>query len=311
MQQEYKELMSEAMAKPAPKVVNTGKALDNANAAGKEKEKLDPARNLDPTGSGMDEDEQSAFDMAGNAFAIKAIEVASISAVVTWIGTDEGKLDDGEGFGDRLFGLIVGIADEDKDGEITDEEAEIIQTASNIIGDYLSAHGVADEDIIALLNDFDNDVAANVHGQVTIPEDEAEHIAKSAFNDGSLLDMVSDKHYAQACDAAEADKCAAYGKGDKAFDAAYADGYSKYMSQEALDSNSVDGEAFDAVYKKMKAVRKGVVKWVKKRVAGTVRLSARMKAGIKKAGRKAQTALAKMRRAKSMKISRRRIKKTA
>jgi hypothetical protein len=316
MQHEMQELIKNATAKP----VVSDSALDGVNKkhdeATKAKHDLDPAYHGDPTGSELDmvdPDEQSALDMAGNAYAIKNIEVAAIAAAVTWAGTDESKLDAGEGLGDRLFSLIIGIADEDKDGEISEEEAAVVQMAQNVIGDYLSSHGVADEDIKSLLANFDNDVAVTVQGQVTIPEDEAEHIAKAAFGEKAALDSVGEDEYKAALDSATADSCKAYvGEGvdeEQAFDAAFDDEYRKYLTQEALDSIALDDGAFDATYKKTKVVRGGKVKWVKKRIAGTVRLSGKQKAGIKKAGRKAHSAMAKMRRGKSMKISRARVQK--
>ncbi len=64
-----------------------------------------------------------------------------------------------------------------------------------------------------------------------------------------------------------------------------------------------DQEAtFDAVYKKTMVIRKGKKVRINKRISGTVRLSAKQKIGIKKAGLKSHNALAMMRRAKSMRM---------
>lgn len=63
-----------------------------------------------------------------------------------------------------------------------------------------------------------------------------------------------------------------------------------------------DESAFDAVYKKRAVIRGGKKTWIRKRISGHVRLSAKQKVSIKKAGLKSQNAAAKMRRAKSMRL---------
>lgn len=67
----------------------------------------------------------------------------------------------------------------------------------------------------------------------------------------------------------------------------------------------MESGVLEAAFKKMKVVRGGKVKIVKKRV-GKVHLSAAQKAGLKKARRKAFTGIAKMRRAKSVKLRQKR-----
>lgn len=63
----------------------------------------------------------------------------------------------------------------------------------------------------------------------------------------------------------------------------------------------MESGVLEAAFKKMKVVRGGKVKIVKKRV-GKVHLSSAQKAGLKKARRKAFTGIARMHRAKSMKL---------
>ena len=62
----------------------------------------------------------------------------------------------------------------------------------------------------------------------------------------------------------------------------------------------------EATYKKMKVVRGGKLVVAKKRISGTVRLSAAQKAGLKKARRRAFSSAAKMKRAKSLRMRARR-----
>lgn len=76
----------------------------------------------------------------------------------------------------------------------------------------------------------------------------------------------------------------------------------------ALDSFVFDADALettmDAAYRKTVVVRKGRKVRINKRIAGHVRLSAAQKVAIKKARRKAFTAKAMARRAKSMRVRR-------
>jgi hypothetical protein len=77
----------------------------------------------------------------------------------------ESELEKGEGYGDRLYALIVGVAT-DGDEEITDAESDYAANLSDLIGDYMEDKGIAPEDIDALLGEemsFDNEVAARVH----------------------------------------------------------------------------------------------------------------------------------------------------
>lgn len=63
-----------------------------------------------------------------------------------------------------------------------------------------------------------------------------------------------------------------------------------------------DEAALDAVYKKKIVVRKGKKVRVNKRVSGTIRLSAAQKVAVAKMRRKSNTGMAKLRRAKSMRV---------
>ncbi len=126
---------------------------------------------------------------AAEKFITQSIESQAVYAVNEWSKTTTEDLGEGEGFGDRLMSMVAGIADEDMDGEVSEEESEIMNSAINAMGDYLSALGVPDEDIEALFDDFDNDVALNVHAQLAtlIPEgNDADLMASDfVFGDGS------------------------------------------------------------------------------------------------------------------------------
>lgn len=205
-------------------------------------------------------------EVAGDAtgYALQRVAVEAVSAVQTWCETDD--LDDGEGSGDRLIALLVGIADENKDGELTPDEQAIVQVAMTAAWDYMAAKGVTESDLDTLFNG----------------EDPEAYNAAGARVCEFLKDSLPD--------------------GDDA-------------SGEEMDDFAfgVDGQApvfdgvatLDAVYKKRFAIRQGKKVIVRKRVAGTIRLSAKQKVAIKKASRRAHGAAATARRMKSMRISRR------
>lgn len=83
-------------------------------------------------------------------YAVRSISMRAVATVQEWceqseLGSDEGK-------GDRLIAMLIGIADEDKDGDLTESEQEIVQVAMNEAWDYLAAKGVAEADLETLFN---------------------------------------------------------------------------------------------------------------------------------------------------------------
>lgn len=86
----------------------------------------------------------------------------AVSIVQEWA---ESELEESEGFGDRLYALIVGTAS-DGDDDLTDDEAEYAAMLAEQVGDYLEGKGIDAADIDTLLADdpsFGNDVAARIH----------------------------------------------------------------------------------------------------------------------------------------------------
>ena len=140
---------------------------------------------------------------AGAAFAVSDIRVAAAAAVQAWCETEIADLDAGESMSDRLLALIVGIADENKDGEITDDESTVIDIALNAAYDYMVAKGVSENDAGALLNDGDNDAADRVCELLKggLPDGEegsmadVDAFAFDADSQESLMDSVLDAVY--------------------------------------------------------------------------------------------------------------------
>ena len=203
----------------------TAKVLDSAND--------------EPTIAGADD------------YTVADISMSAVAAVQQWAETDD--LDDGESYSNRLMALFVGIADANKDGDITDDEQGVLQVALNAAWDYLVKLGVTDEDASSLLNDWDDDTADRVRDLVA-----------SALPDGD--------------DEASAD------------------------IDNFVFSDSDQEPALDAVYRKVLAVRGGKKMRIRKRISGTVRLSAKQKLAIRKARMKSHSAGAMMRRMKSMRL---------
>lgn len=187
-------------------------------------------------------------------YARKDVELKGVTALHQWVETDD--LDDGEGYSDRLLALFVGIADENKDGDITGDEQEVLEIALVAAWDYLTASGVADADADALLEDWDEEAAERVRD----------------FLAGVLPDGEE----------TAADEVDAF-----------------------VFTDEDQAPALDAAYRKVVAVRKGRKVRIRKRISGTVRLSAKQKVAIRKARLKSHSARAVMRRMKSMKLRKR------
>ena len=206
----------------------------------------DAVKTLDSTG------EEPALAGADN-YTIADITMSAVSAVQQWAETDD--LDDGESYADRLMALVVGIADANKDGDITEDEQGVLEVALNAAWDYLVKCGATEEDAGALLNDWDDEAADRVRDLVAsvLPEGDDE---SSAEIDNFVF------------------------------------------------SDSDQEPALDAVYKMKMAVRNGKKMRIRKRISGTVRLSAKQKLAIRKARMKSHSAGAMMRRMKSMRMRR-------
>ncbi len=206
----------------------------------------DATKTLDSTG------EEPALAGADN-YTIADISMSAVSAVQQWAETDD--LDDGESYADRLMALVVGIADANKDGDITEDEQGVLEVALNAAWDYLVKCGATEEDAGALLNDWDDEAADRVRDLVAsvLPEGDDE---ASAEIDNFVF------------------------------------------------SDSDQEPALDAVYKMKMAVRNGKKMRIRKRISGTVRLSAKQKLAIRKARMKSHSAGAMMRRMKSMRMRR-------
>lgn len=187
-------------------------------------------------------------------FALQTISMQAVAAVQTWAESDD--LGEGEGAADRLIALLIGIADQDKDGELTEDEQAIVETAMNEAWNYMAAKGADEGDLDTLFNSDDQE-ASNAAGLRII------ELLADTLPDGD--DEAGEEMDAFVLNGAE--------------------------DQEAV---------FDAVYKKKIAVRNGRKVMIRKRVSGTVRLSAKQKVAVRKMLMKSHGSKAMARRMKSM-----------
>jgi hypothetical protein len=169
--------LAAAFAEPAPQVPSapSGTMMDNANGNGS------------GTGNG-----DHLLDGAKSVFTDE-MRVDAAAVVGEWADTD--TLDEGEGYGDRLYALIVGTAT-DSDEDLTDDESAYAADVGELVGDFLEERGVDAGDIDALLENFDNDVASRVHDVLLdkMPQgDDAMLDATDKFmhgEDGSMMDAT-------------------------------------------------------------------------------------------------------------------------
>lgn len=138
------------------------------------------AATLDSTSTQKrDPEDNITLDSAAN-YALTSIASEAIAALHQWAETSD--LDDGETLADRLVSLMVGIADANKDGELDDDEQDVVETALEAAWDYLASLGVSESDISALLNDWDDNAANNILDLVATSLPEGEDSADAAID---------------------------------------------------------------------------------------------------------------------------------
>lgn len=182
--------MIRQMGKPTPKVAAPAAAaavLDStATAAAAAAEVVvDPNAAAAVLDAVDDKAPAAGADYAGQNLALNAV-----AAVQEWAETAPSDLDEGENLATRLFALMAGIADENMDGEISDDEAAIVDAACDAAWQYMSAKGATDDDLSAIFNDMDAEAASRVQELIagSLPDGDqaaAEDMDEFVFGDGS------------------------------------------------------------------------------------------------------------------------------
>jgi len=216
----------------------TGTQLDSANSGKKGKE---------------EPEDKTTFDSATDAFADQYVATMAVSVVNQWVGTDD--LEAGESLADRLVNTLVGIADEDADGELGEAETAVALESFTSAAAYMQNMGATAEDAQAI---FGDDLE-----EATAAAERVRDLLASKLPDG----------------AAEGDLLDSVVFGDE--------------DQET---------ALDAAFKRKVAIRGGKKVIINKRISGRAKLSSKQKLALKKARRKAFSAGAMLKRAKSMRI---------
>ncbi|WP_428383789.1 hypothetical protein [Nevskia ramosa] len=145
-------------------------------------------------------DSVAAIFDAAEAYAASDAKMKVASMLQEFAATSDADLDEGETFADRLFALLIGCVDADKNGELDDDENEMLVACMESAWDYLSSKGVSDEDIGALLNDGDPDAAMRViemlNGVMEDMGDDGQSEDMDAFafgGDGETMDAAYKK----------------------------------------------------------------------------------------------------------------------
>ncbi len=105
---------------------------------------------------------------ADSDYVSQNVAVMTGAAIVEWLETMPEELGvgvdgaAGETFADRLYAMLVGIADEDQSGDLSPDETEVLNMAMATAADFLSSYGVSDDDITALLENGDEGAATRV-----------------------------------------------------------------------------------------------------------------------------------------------------
>lgn len=115
-----------------------------------------------------------------DVYTMNDIALSAVAAVQQWAETDD--LDSGESYADRLMALVIGVADANKDGDITEDEQGVLEVALNACWDYLVKLGATEEDASALLNDWDAQTADRVRDLVASQLPEGEESANATID---------------------------------------------------------------------------------------------------------------------------------
>ncbi|PAU79224.1 MULTISPECIES: hypothetical protein [Halomonas] len=144
----------------------------------------------------LDDAGEPMLDSAGEHEHM-SLRMDAVAVIQQWIEEDD--LDDGESSADRLLAMMVGIADGNQDGELDEDEHEVVDVAREAAWDYLSALGIEDEDIGLLLDDWDDEAAERIRDAVAaaLPDgdDEADTAIDNFTFDDADQEAVFDATY--------------------------------------------------------------------------------------------------------------------
>ena len=122
----------------------------------------------------------------------------SVAAIIQeWAHTPDDELDDGETMADRLIGLLAAsVLDDDAEGDLSEDEASLLQAHFEAAGQYLARCGASDADITAALDDGDAGAADRIADLVA--EGDGGDTDEFAFSPGeneAAFDSILDAAY--------------------------------------------------------------------------------------------------------------------
>lgn len=144
---------------------------------------------------------QGLLDQAANAagsYAASGIRDDAIAMLVEWAATPASELDEGESHADRLLAMAIGVADENKDGELSEEESDVVGVALNAMADYLIDQGATEEDTVALLDEGSAEAGERVHELLAgagASDEAVDSFVFDAESSEAVMDSVLDAVY--------------------------------------------------------------------------------------------------------------------
>lgn len=97
------------------------------------------------------------------AAELSSLRIDTAAAVAAWTETSTEDLETGETLCDRFDALLVGIVDADKDGELDQNELDVLDIVYNIAAEIFISKGASEDDVDAMLNDGDDTATDSIH----------------------------------------------------------------------------------------------------------------------------------------------------
>lgn len=111
----------------------------------------------------LDDAGEPILDDAGS-YESMALRMDAASIILAWAEDDD--LDEGETTADRLLAMMVGVANEQQDGELDEDEQAVLDIVREAAWDYLEMLGIDEGDISLLLDDWDEAAAERIRDAI-------------------------------------------------------------------------------------------------------------------------------------------------
>lgn len=105
---------------------------------------------------------EAASRISAAEYAAAESDLQALAMIQEWSSTTTDDLDHGESLGDRLRAMLVAAVDVNHDGEVSEDEQELLDYVLSTSADFLTEMGADETDVQALLEDFDDGAAWRV-----------------------------------------------------------------------------------------------------------------------------------------------------